>query len=68
LADVSAEGVTLEARLKTANADKAPESENAEKVAEPATGNAKTVKEPGRASSKPPAGNSGATESAVGTP
>lgn len=68
LADVSAEGATLEARLKTANADKAPEGENAEKVAEPATGNAKTVKEPGRVSSKPPAGNSGAAESAVGTP
>jgi hypothetical protein len=68
LADVAAEGATLEARLKTANADKAPEGENTEKVAEPATGNAKTVKEPGRASTKPPAGNSGATESAVGTP
>ena len=68
LADVAAEGATLEAQLKSANAEKAPEGQPAEKVAEPAAGNAKTVKEPGRASTKPPAGNSGATESAVGAP
>lgn len=68
LADVSAEGAALADRLKALNADKATEGEGPEKGAEAPAASAKTAKEPARPSGKPPAGNSGAAESAVGSP
>ena len=78
LAEVSAEGVKLEGRLKGANAAQPGEkNENPDKAA-PAAGNADTSdakseksatsKGGSRTGTKPPAGNRNAEESAVGSP